>query len=173
MSKTILNYILIYIARVIAQVVLFNNLVLFHSAIALVFLYLLVELPQALTPNRLMTIGFALGLTIDIFQDTPGLNALTCTLVAALRPKIFHLYVPHDEDYGTRRLTARTLGTSTYLKYMMTMVLIYCVIYFCVEALNYADVNRLALRIVASTAFTFIVLFALDSLTIKKNEKRL
>lgn len=173
MPKIIINNILLFMGLVLAQAVVFNNLVLFNCAIALVFVYMIVELPVTVGTNAMMAIAFALGLSVDIFQDTPGLNAMVCTIVAFIRRPIFHLYVPRDEDFSGRRLGIKTMGTAAYLKYMSTIVLIYCILYFTIEALSYMDIVRLCMRILASTVFTFVVLYAIDSLTIRHSEKRL
>lgn len=168
-----INYIFIFIALVISQAVIFNNLILFNSAVALVFVYLIIELPITLSVNALLAVSFLLGLSVDVFQDTPGLNALSCTIVAMLRRPVFYLYVPHDDEFSSRRLCINTLGTNVYLKYMLTLVLIYCIICFTIEAINYTDYSRLLWRIISSTLYTFVVIYAIDSLTLVRREKRL
>lgn len=173
MPRITVNYILLFIALVVLQAVLFNNLVLFHSAVALVFLYLIVEMPMTMSTNLVLTVSFLLGLSVDIFQDTPGLNAMSCTIVGMLRRPIFHLYTPRDEEFTSKRLCINTLGVPCFLKYSLTMVVVYCVCYFSLESLSYFDFQRLIERIVASTIFTFVVVFAIDSLTITRREKRL
>ena len=173
MSESVINHILLFIVLVAAQAVVFNNLILFNSAVALVFLFMLVEMPATLSVNVTMIVGFMLGLAIDIFQDTPGLNAMTCTITAFIRKPIFHLYVPRDEDLTDRRLSIRTLGKAVYLKYMLTFVIIYCAIYFSIEAFSYFDIRRLGLRIALSSLYTFVVLYAIDSLTNGRSAKRL
>lgn len=173
MHRIVLNNILLFIVLIISQSVIFNNLILFNCAIAFVFLYMIIELPVTLAVNWVMTISFFLGLGVDIFQDTPGLNALCCTLLAFMRRPIFHLYVAQDEDYSGKRLGIACLGASTFLKYMLTMVLVYMIFYFCIDAINYNSFLRVALRIVASTAYTFVVIYAIESLTLTRREKRL
>lgn len=173
MSKLIINNIILFIALVVAQSVIFNNLVLFNSAVALVFLFMIIQLPVTVSTNATMTTAFLLGLSVDIFQDTPGLNAMACTLITFMRRPIFHLYVPRDEDLSGKRVCINTLGTDAYLKYMLTIVVLYCSIYFALEAINYRDIQRLLIRIAASSVFTFIVIYAIDSLTVTRREKRL
>ena len=155
---------------VIAQAVIFNNLVLFNVALAFVFIYLIIGMPITTSTNVVMLTGFFLGLCVDIFQDTPGLNAMACTLIAFIRRPIFHLYVPSDEDLSGRRITIRSIDTPTYLKYMLTMTLIYCITVFLIEAFSFFSIERLVTRILASTIFTFIVLYAIDSLTTRRTK---
>ena len=174
MPKEIFSNILLFIALVIAQAVIFNNLILFNVAIAFVFIYLIIGLPVTTSTNAVMITGFLLGLSVDIFQDTPGLNAMSCTLLSFIRRPIFHLYVPSDEDLSGRRISISSIGTPAYLKYMLTMALIYCIMVFTIESFSFFSIERFTTRILASTVFTFIVLYSIDSLTTRRrSEKRL
>lgn len=173
MPKTLFNYILLFFALVVSQAVIFNNLIIMNTAVALVFLYLIVVLPITMSTNAVLTVSFLLGLSVDIFQDTPGLNAAACTVIGFIRRPILHLYMPKDEEETDRRLGINTLGPFTFLKYILTVTVIYCILYFGIEAITYLDFKRLLLRMGASAAFTIVVLFAIDSLTIRRREKKL
>lgn len=65
------------------------------------------------------------------------------------------------------------MDTTAYLKYMFSMVLIYCVMVFTVDAFKLFSVLRYLLCIVCSTAYTFLIIYAIDSVTSHRNEKRL
>lgn len=173
MTKSIINNIFLFIVLVISQAVIFNNLVLFNTAVALAFIYFIIMQPITMNINTLLTLSFLLGLSVDIFQDTPGLNALCCTILAFLRKPIFHLYVPRDEDISNKPLKINTLGLATFLKYMLSMVIVYCLLYFFIEAINYSDIPRLIMRVIATILFTFVVIYAVDNLTLTPREKRL
>lgn len=136
MSKTTLQFILLGIILVLAQVIVFNHICLFNVAVPLVFIYLIVRLPITLSVNRLLTIAFVLGLTVDIFSDTYGMNTLSCTVLAMMRKPILRLYVPREEDLTRPEPSMYTLGTATYLKYLLTMTLLYCTLIFIIEALH-------------------------------------
>lgn len=173
MQKSVISNIFLFLLLVIGQVVVFNNLILFNSAVALVFLYFIISLPITTNINAVTALSFLLGLSVDIFQDTPGLNAFCCTVLGFFRPFIFHLYVPHDEDFSGRRICINNIGLTAYLKYMLTFVVLYCLLYFIIESFNYSDIDRLLIRVLASSAYTFIIIYAIDSLTVKRSEKRL
>ena len=173
MTKSFINNIFLFVILVLTQAIVFNNLILFNTAVAFVFLYFIIVQPISININALLTMSFLLGLSVDIFQDTPGLNALCCTIAAILRRPIFHLFVPRDEDGSNRLLKIKTLGLGIYLKYVLTFVIVYCVLYFFIEAINYTDMNRLFTRMFGTIAFTFLVIYAIDSLTLTPREKRL
>ena len=123
MSKTALKFILLGVILVLAQVVVFNHICLFNVAVPLVFIYLILRLPITLSLNWLLTSIFFLGLTVDIFSDTYGMNTLACTVLAMCRRPILRLYVPREEDLTRPEPSMYSLGTATYLKYLLTMTL--------------------------------------------------
>ncbi len=173
MSKTVLNYILKFILLVLAQAVIFNNIVLFNVAMAFVFIYLIVAMPVSWNTNISLTVGFLAGLIVDIFSDTLGYNALSCTVLTFVRKPVFHLFMQEEEDLGGLKPCITTMGTGPYLKYLLMMVAIYCTCFFLVESFTIFNPVLQGLRIVCSTAFTFIVIYAIDSISTHKDEKRL
>lgn len=173
MNKTSLSLIFLFIVLVAAQAVFFNNLVLFNVAVPLVFIYLIITLPITMNESLALTIGFITGLCVDILSDTPGINALSSTLLTALRRPVFHLYVSTDDDLADQRPLPRTMGTPAFLKYAGTMTVIYCFMVFTIEALEVFNLRLYLLRVLCSSVFTFIILYAIASLSNSGREKRL
>lgn len=173
MSKTALTLLILFLILIPAQAVFFNNLVLFNLAVPLVFIYLIITLPITLNDSLALTIGFLTGLSVDILSDTPGVNALASTVLTALRKPIFHLYVSSDIDLADQRPLPRTMGTAAFLKYAGTMVAIYCTMVFTIEALQIFNIELYLLRVLCSSVFTFIIIYAIACLTSPGREKRL
>lgn len=164
MSKTAIILTVLFLVLVPAQAVIFNNLILFNVAIPLVFIYLIISLPITLSTNWAVTIGFITGLAVDIFSDTPGVNALACTTLAFVRKPVYHLYMSFDDDLSGQRPSIASMGAAAYMKYMLTMVFIYCVLVFSIEAFQFFNLRLLLMRTIFSTVFTFIIIYAIDSL---------
>lgn len=167
MTKEILKYLLLFIVLVVAQVVVFNHLCLFNVAVPLVFIYFIIKLPVTLSVNWAMTFSFILGLMVDIFSNTQGMNALACTVLAVMRLPLLRLYFPREEDMTNPEPSLRTLGPAAYMKYLLTMVAFYCAIFFLIESFTFYNWGLMVLRIVSSTLLTFIILLSFDSLTAK------
>ena len=170
MSKIALQFILLTIILVTAQVIVFNHISLFNVAVPMVFIYVIIRLPITLSLNWMVTIGFFLGLTVDIFS---GMNAMACTLLAMLRRPILRLYVPREEDLTKPEPTMMSLGTAVFLKYLLTTTLLYCFLIFSIEAFTFFNPLQLLLRIVFSTLLSMIVMLGVDSLMTPRSEKRL
>ncbi len=173
MTKTFFKFTLLFIILVVSQVVVFNHLLLFSVALSLVFIYFILRLPVTLHINWVIALSFALGLTIDIFSDTQGMNALACTLLAVLRRPLLGLYIPREEDIIGGEPSIRSLGIGTYMKYLLTFVFVYCALYFIIESFSFFDFTHLMLRVLFSTVLTFILILGIDSLCSPRNAKRL
>lgn len=168
MTKFAVKYALAFVLLTLAQAVVFDRLVLFGVAAPLVFLYLITSLPVTLGTSLSVALGFAAGFSVDVFADTLGLNALCCTILAFVRKPVFHLYVSYDDDLAGMPPSSQSMGTASFLKYLLTMVALYCVLLFAIEALQLFNVLLMAERIVASTVYTFILLYALDCISPKR-----
>lgn len=173
MSKTTLQFLLLGIILVLAQVVVFNHICLFNVAVPMVFFYIIIRLPITLSTNVMLTVGFFLGLIVDIFSDTYGMNALACTIEAMMRRPILRLYVPREEDLTRPEPSMYSLGTATYLKYLLTMTLLYCTLIFLIEAFTFFNPVQLVLRILTSTVLSMVLMLGIDSLMTPRSEKRL
>lgn len=168
--KTAISIALAFILLVPAQAVIFNHLGLFNVALPIVFIYIIIMLPVTLGTNWSMTIGFLAGLAVDMFCDTSGVNTLACTILAFVRKPVFHLYMSTDDDLAGRSPSARSMGHAAFMKYLITMVLIYCSMVFTVEAFQFFNFRLLILRIVASSVYSFILLYALDCVVTRRRE---
>lgn len=148
-------------------------MVLFNVAVPFVFIYLLISMPLSFSPNVTTIIGFVTGLTVDILSDTPGLHSLSCTVLAFVRRPVFRLYTSFDDDLGGLRPTIRIMGQAGYMKYLLTMILIYTLIVFTVEAFQIFNPTIFFARVVCSTLLTFIIIYAISCLSISRREKKL
>lgn len=170
MTKFAIRYAIMFVLLIPLQAIVFNHLILFNVAVPLAFLYLIVMLPVTLGTNICTLLGFLAGFLLDIFCDTPGVNALCSTVLAFARKPLFHLYVSMDDDLAGRSPSARSMGHAAYMKFIFTATVIYCAMLFTVEAFQFFNLWLLVLRILASTAYTFVVLYAIDCLLAPKND---
>lgn len=173
MTKESLNNFVILVCLLLVQILICNHIMLFNIAMAFIFIYVIIKLPMNLSTNWLLTWAFLSGFIVDIFSDTPGVNALACTLLAILKRPVLYAYVPRDDRTKNISPSLSTLGFSIYGKYLLTMSAIYCFLTFTIEYFNFADVKEIVIMSSASTIFTFIVLLGVDSLIVTNREKRL
>ena len=172
MTKTIIQFIALFLALIVLQLVC-NKIVLFNIAMPVVFIYLILRLPVNLHGGWVLTIAFFTGLLIDIFNNTPGMNSLACTIMAAVRRPVFNAYVSRENDMNFPIPSVDSMGVGDYLKYMATLVTIYCTLIFLIQAFTLHNILLTLARIAASSALSIIIIFGLDTLVSTRREKRL
>ena len=172
MTKTVIQFILLFIVLTVLQLVC-NKIVLWGVAMPVAFIYLILRLPVNLHGGWVLTIAFFSGLIIDIFDNTPGMNALACTLMAAVRRPVFNMFVSRENDMNIPIPSVDSMGIGDYFKYMATLVTLYCSLIFLIQAFSLHDIVLTLARIAASSALSIMIIFALDSLVSTRREKRL
>ena len=172
MTKTVIQFIVLFLALLVMQLVC-NKIVLFNIAMPVVFIYLILRLPVNLHGGWVLTIAFFSGLIIDIFNNTPGMNALACTIMAALRRPVFNLFVSRENDMNIPIPSVDSMGVSDYFKYMATLVTIYCTLIFLIQAFSLHNLALTLARIVGSSILSVVIIFGLDTLVSTRREKRL
>lgn len=151
------------VGLVLLQGLVLNNLHIAGYATPFLYVVLILKFDKDVRPFVLMLWAFAIGLLVDIFSDTPGMNAAASVLVAFLRPSLLRLLVPREVQ-ETFVLSMRTMGVSVFLNYVVSVVFVHHAVLFLLEFFSLAHPLDLLLRIVSSTFLTVCCIFALELL---------
>ena len=154
---------LVFVLLCLVQAVVLNQIHLFGCATPLLYVYFVIMLPRNYPKWASLLWSFALGLSIDMFSNTPGLAAASLTLVGALQPYLLELFLPRDAEENIKSSMA-TLGWSKFLTLTSIIVFIYCVVFFSLEALNFFNWLLWLECIGGSTILTIALILTLDSL---------
>ena len=150
-----------FIGLALVQVLLFNNICLFGLATPFVYVYFLLVLDRDIDHNMLMLIAFFLGLVIDIFSNTPGVNAGASVLIAFIRPGILRLFSPRGE-YENFEPGIYTLGGGAFVRYAIILVLLHHATLFFLETFSLVNVGYLLLRILCSALLSMMLVMAIE-----------
>ena len=161
MSIKWINQILLFFFLILLQVWVFSQVHLFGIATPLVYLYFILGLPASTNRNLVVFLSFILGLSIDIFSYTLGMHAMAATVAGFSRDYSLKLFTPRDlsSEYVPK---IRLLGTLSYFKYAVPIVLLHNIVYFLVESLSLLDPVGLLLRIAGSFILTMTVILAFE-----------
>ncbi len=149
-----------FIGLVLLQVLVLNNVHIAGYATPFLYIYLIVKFESTVSRNELMFWAFALGLVIDIFSNTPGMNAAASVFLAFLRPLLLRIFMTRDADIFVPGIYS--MGFSSFLKYLLAGVLLHHSFLICMEFFTFATLGTLLIRIVASTLLTAVCLLALE-----------
>ena len=164
MPQTIVRYTILLLALLTVQVLICNHIMLFGVAMPIVFIYFLLAPPMNTDVKLVLILGFLSGFAVDIFSDTPGVNSLSCTVLAVMRKPVFRLYTGGDEALANVAPSISTAGFASFAKYLLTLCLLYCTLCFTLEYFTFAYFTRMIEKITASTALSSLLIFAIDGL---------
>ena len=150
-----------FIGLVLLQVLILNNVHIAGYATPFLYIYLILKFESETPRNTLMLWAFFLGLTVDIFSDTPGMNAAATVALAFLRPTFLRLFVPRDA-FENIVPSIKSMGIVPFLKYLVVSVFIHHAILLTIEFFSFAHIGTLLLRIVASALLTITCIMAIE-----------
>ena len=156
----ILIYLFWILLGLILQVGLFNHLPLF-GGVVLSYLYMVFRTPVEWNRIAQIVMGFLVGFVMDMFCNTPGLHALTCTTTMWLRIPVLHLFIVSD-DIKNGCPTLLRLGTSVFVRFLASVLFVHCVVLYSVEAFTMFNLGHLLLKIIFSFILSFAVIFAAE-----------
>jgi rod shape-determining protein MreD len=149
---------------VLLQTLVLNRIFFLGYATPFLYVYFIIKLPVTIGRSAILLFGFTLGLTIDIFCNTAGLNAVATTFIAFMRLPLQKLFFDKDNLY--LNLSMAALGGS-FVKYVVFMVLLHHAALILVETFSYSDAITILLRVLSSSILTFSLIYALEGLSFK------
>ena len=145
------------------QVLVFNHLHLWGVAVPLVFVYLLLMFPKDTPRWEVMVWGFVMGLSVDVFANTPGVAAGAMTVTGLVQPVLLGLMLPKDTVEAFTP-SYRLMGTWTYLRYVLMLVLFHHIAFFSLEFFSFFHWEHWLTELLGSWLLTVVVISVLERL---------
>lgn len=121
--------------------------------IAWVFLY-----PVRKTRALFLILSFLLGISIDFFSDSGGINAFAITFIAYFRlPILMAVLRKSDLDYGQFNL--KTISANKIILFISILTIIHHFIVFSLEYFSFIELLNIISRTVLTSIFTILISF--------------
>ena len=150
-----------FLVFVLAQALVLGRIHLFNCATPLLYVYFVTSFPRNYPKWGTLLWSFMLGLVIDIFTNTPGLAAASLTLIAAIQPYYFSLFVPRDSAENLEPSMA-SLGLLRYSYYVVALVLLYSLVFYSLEMFSFFNWEHWALSVAGSTLLTLCFIYVFE-----------
>lgn len=150
-----------FILTTLVQVLIFSRIHLFGYATAYIYIIFLLKLPRHTTRNELMLWAFFMGLLVDIFGNTPGINSAAATLLAFTRGYILESFVQKGspDDFIP---SASTMSWSKYIVYSIASLLLFCTTLFLLELFTINYPLTLLMGVGGSTLLSLLFIIATE-----------
>lgn len=165
-SSTLIN-IRNFILLTFVQVLIFSHIHLFGYATAYIYLIFLLKLPRHTSRNSLLMWGFLFGLAVDMFSNTPGINAASATAMGFARNTLLstftHKGMPDDFIPGVK-----SLKWGSYLIYSLMCIVLFYTILFILELFTISSFVPLLISIASSTLLTMLFVVVTECFSFRK-----
>ena len=167
--KHIYSYLWLAPLFILLQVLFLNNVQFNNYINPLVYLILIITLPQNTEKWFLIIYAFFLGLFLDLFEGNIGLNSSAFIFVSFFKPYLYNILIPQNSIDDKDKLGLKNLGIQTFSIYALTLIFIHNSFLFLLEHF-YSLSILLLLEIILSTIITFIIILIFQLFTFKTKE---
>ena len=134
----------------------------------LIFSFFILKQRLEINVPVLLIYALLMGLTIDIFRNTLGLNASVLLLVAYWRSR-FLFFISSKDDFETGlELNIFTLGLGRYVMFFGLCIFFHHLIFFLLEQFSFNNFSILLLRSLVNTLISLTILAFFQYLLISK-----
>jgi len=168
LKSNYIKYIAMFVILVLLQVLVLNRISLFGYATPFLYIYFIIKMPIGINRSVITLIGFLMGLTIDIFCNTPGVNAAATACAGFICGSIQGLFILKN-DYNDQEPGWSQLGAA-FVKYALLLTFIHHLLLISIETFSFFNIKLITLRILSSTILTFLLIFALEGFS-RKDKK--
>lgn len=134
MQRTI-EYIVFFVAVVLLQTLLFDNLVLTRYVVPLYYVVFILLLPVGTGRMSLLLLGTLLGCVMDAMMGTPGLNLIATSAVSFARPAIMNITMGKDVQHEKIPFGG-AIDDKAFIIYATILVALHQTLFFGFESLG-------------------------------------
>lgn len=160
-----------FIMLIFLQVFLLKNVALYDLSTPYLYILFILLLPFE-TPNIVLFIlAFLLGLTIDMFYDTPGLHAAASTVLALVRVMFISITVQKDGFDNEPEPTLSIMGFRWFFTYALVLTLFHHFFLFNLEVFRITEIQYTLSRFLLSSIFTVFLILVSGLLFFRRKER--
>jgi rod shape-determining protein MreD len=170
-NRLILNT-LRFIGLILLQVLVIDNIRLgfyVHPYVYVLFIFLL---PFNIQKWQLLILGFFTGLTVDLFNGTPGLNAAATVFMSFIRPYVISSMTRRKDINANDEPSLNNMGISWFIVYTLILLISHNFILFLLEAFSIKLLGTILIQTLLSV-FSSLMLIFIILLLFKKSNKKL
>ena len=171
MNSLLFKNILRFVILIFVQVFLLKNMVFYNLNVPFLYILFILLLPFETPTWLLFFLAFLLGITIDLFNDTLGLHAAACTVLALMRVFFINITVQKDNYDSEPEPTLGMMGFRWFFFYTLLLTLIHHFFLFNLEVFRFSEIAGTLGRVFISSSLTIILVFITELVFYKKKQR--
>lgn len=161
MGVDIISYVFSFVVYVLLQGLVLNHVNFLGEFNPYLYVLFILHLPTGCNRTMVQIVAFLLGLSIDFFSGTIGVNAGATLLIGFLKPHMDKIFSPR-EDNKMIVPGFRSFGMNTFIQYASILVLVHHIALFALSAFTFEELPYVLLKSVISALFTLLLIFIIE-----------
>jgi hypothetical protein len=157
MIRILSKYAVMFIALVLVQVLIFNQVQFSGFFNPYVYVLFIILLPLSTPRYAVLILAFLLGLTIDIFSNSLGVHSAATVFAAYVRPLVIRI-ISNREDDKSDYPGLNQNKLTWFINYVLLMVLLHHTVLFYLEVYTFANFLNTLYRVILSSLFSIIII---------------
>jgi rod shape-determining protein MreD len=167
MNRESINTAILFISLVLLQIIVLNNINFLGYINPFLYILFIFYYPIKKIDSNLIFLSFFLGLSIDYFSNTGGINAAATLFIAYIRIPVLKVVLDKRElDYSS--LTINKLIFGRKYTYILVLTFIHHFIVFGLEYFKWSNFGIIIQKTLLTTVFTMILVLVSFTFVSKK-----
>ena len=156
MNNSILKNIIRFAGLVFIQVLILNNVNFLGYINPYLYVLFILLYPFNSNQSLFLVLAFLLGFSIDLFEDSGGIHAAACIVIAFVRPNLLRFSFGISYDHQNLRLSTTPFGAR--LTYIFLSILIHHFILFSLEMFSFNHIILILKKTLFSSIFSVLII---------------
>lgn len=171
MNNTWVKYSVYFVLIVLIQGLVVNNIQVNAYLNPMIYPIMIMMLPFELGLMATMAVALVLGLSVDMFSNTFGLNASAALVIGYLRPTVLNLIKPRDGYDPVLLPSIHDMGKLWFLSYAGVILFIHHLWFFIIEILRFDQFFHILFKTVLSVVFSLAIIILFQYIFYKPSKK--
>ncbi len=128
------------------------------------YVFFILLLPFEVSGWLLLISAFLLGLGVDLFSNSTGLNAAASVFMAYLRPWVIRRAGAPADYEGNLKPGIADMGFRWFFMYSLILITAHHLVLSLLDAFRFAEIGMISIRLILSTAFTLTLVIIAEYL---------
>ena len=172
MIINLIRYLISFALLVTVQVLIVNNVQLGGFINPFIYILFILTLPFDTPGWILLLVAFLLGLSVDMFMDTMGMNAAATVFMAFCRPLLLKVMAPRDGYEPETAPTIRDMGFQWFLTYSAILIFLHHLVLFFIESGRLNEFFFTILKVIVSFILSITLIIIIQYLFTGSSRQR-
>lgn len=168
MKNSFIKYSFLFFLLIFIQVALFNNISLFGYAQPMIYILFVFLYPITNQRGLFLLLAFLLGLFIDFFSNSGGINAAATLFIAYIRFPVLKI-VSNRTEFDPVLFQFNSLPFNKQISYLLSLTIIHHFIIFMLSYFKLSAFKYIVIDTFASSLFTLVLILFYSQFFLKKS----